>query len=46
MHLFSTGLTYMLKNKELGTEYFLPLWKDIDWYMGVAVRRIKAKLLE
>ncbi|KAJ5802399.1 uncharacterized protein N7503_004849 [Penicillium pulvis] len=20
---------------ELGTEYFLPLWKDVDWYMGV-----------
>lgn len=25
--------------EELGTEYFLPLWKDVDWYMGVVVRQ-------
>jgi hypothetical protein len=23
--------------QELGKEYFLPLWKDTDWFMGVTV---------
>ncbi|KAJ5975030.1 hypothetical protein N7481_008737 [Penicillium waksmanii] len=36
IEIFLHGMAVCIyQYKELGTEYFLPLWKDVDWYMGV-----------